>query len=81
LLFLIIDYFRTTSEINNLPCVPAIFDIAYFEKLSQLNQDKGAKDILLAAQNEVYVVCPDANLMDVDTQMAYEKVYNSLGKE
>lgn len=69
------------SETNNLPSVPAIFDAVYFEKLSQLNQDKGAKEILLAAQNEVYVVCAAANLMDLDTQMEYEKVYNSLGKE
>ena len=69
------------SETNNAPCVPAIFDAVYFEKLSQLSQDKGAKDILLAAQTEVYVVRADANLMDLDTQMEYEKVYNSLGKE
>jgi molybdenum cofactor cytidylyltransferase len=69
------------SETNNAPCVPAIFDAEYFEKLSQLDQDKGAKEILLAAQNEVFVVRAAANLMDLDTQMEYEKVYNSFGKE
>jgi molybdenum cofactor cytidylyltransferase len=69
------------SETNNSPCVPAIFDAVYFEKLSQLNQDRGAKEILLAAQNEVYVVRANANLVDVDTQIEYEKVYNSFGKE
>ena len=69
------------SETNNAPCVPAIFDAVYFEKLSQLNQDKGAKDILLAAQNEVFVVRANANLIDIDTQLEYEKVCNSFGKE
>lgn len=68
------------SETNNSPSVPAIFDALYFEQLSQLNQDQGAKEILIAAQNEVYVLRTNANLMDVDTQMEYEKVYNSLGK-
>lgn len=69
------------SEINNSPSVPAIFDAAYFEKLSQLNQDQGAKEILIAAQNELYVLRTNANLMDVDTQTAYEKIYDSFGKE
>lgn len=68
------------SETNNAPCVPAIFDAVYFEKLSQLSQDKGAKDILLAAQTEVYVVRADANLMDIDTQLDYEQLYNNFGK-
>lgn len=70
----------TNSETNNSPCVPAIFDAVYFEKLSQLNQDKGAKEILIAAQNELYVLRTNTNLMDVDTQSAYEKIYNSFGK-
>ena len=69
------------SEMNNMPSVPAIFDAVYFEKLSQLNQDQGAKEILIAAQKEVFVLRADANLMDVDTQIEYEKVYASFGKE
>ena len=69
------------SETNNSPSVPAIFDALYFEQLSQLNQDQGAKEILLSAEKEVYVVRTNANLMDVDTQSAYEKVYHSFGKE
>lgn len=69
------------SETNNSPSVPAIFDAVYFEKLSQLNQDQGAKKILLAAQNEMYLLRTDANLVDVDTQSAYEKIYDSFGKE
>jgi len=75
-----IDYNRTTSETNNKPSVPALFDAVYFEKLSQLNQDQGAKEILLAAQNELYVMPADANLIDVDTTSAYEELYNNFGK-
>ena len=69
------------SETNNTPSVPAIFDAIYFEKLSQLNQDQGAKDILLASENEVFVVRSNANLMDIDTLTDYEKVYDSFGKD
>jgi molybdenum cofactor cytidylyltransferase len=69
------------SETNNSPSVPAIFDADYFDKLTELNEDKGAKEILSANQNEVYVVRSNANLVDIDTQMEYEKVYNSFGKE
>lgn len=68
------------SETNNSPSVPAIFDAVYFEKLSQLNQDQGAKEILIAAQNEVYVLPADTNLIDVDTTSAYEELYNNFGK-
>jgi len=68
------------SETNNSPSVPAIFDAIYFEKLTQLNQDQGAKEILITAQNEVYRLPATAILIDIDTQMEYEKVYNSLGK-
>jgi molybdenum cofactor cytidylyltransferase len=68
------------SEINNSPSVPAIFDAVYFENLAQLNQDKGAKEILIAAQNEVYMVRSMTNLIDLDTQKAYEELYNSFSK-
>jgi molybdenum cofactor cytidylyltransferase len=68
------------SETNNTPSVPAIFDAIYFEKLSQLNQDQGAKEIMIAAQNEVYRLPAVVNLVDVDTQIAYDKVYDSFGK-
>lgn len=72
MLFLRIEYRSATSETNNTPSVPAIFDAVYFEQLSQLNQDQGAKEILLASQNEVYIVCADADLIDIDTQLEYE---------
>lgn len=69
------------SETNNTPSVPAIFDAVYFEKLAQLNEDKGAKEILIAAQKEVYVLRSNTKMMDIDTQRAYEELYQSFGKE
>ena len=69
------------SETNNTPSVPAIFDAVYFEKLAELNEDKGAKEILIAAQKEVYVLRSNTKMMDIDTQRAYEELYQSFGKE
>jgi molybdenum cofactor cytidylyltransferase len=68
------------SETNNTPSVPAIFDGVYFENLAQLNEDKGAKEILIAAQKEVYILRSKTNWIDVDTQRAYEELYDSFGK-
>lgn len=69
------------SETNNAPSVPAIFDAVYFENLAQLNEDKGAKEILIAAQKEVYILRSKTNLIDLDTQRAYEELYQSFDKE
>ena len=69
------------SETNNNSSVPAIFDAIYFDQLSQLDQDKGAKEILIAAQKEVYRLPAAANLMDIDTTSAYEQLFSSFGKE
>jgi molybdenum cofactor cytidylyltransferase len=68
------------SETNNTPSVPAIFDAVYFENLAQLNEDKGAKEILIAAQKEVYILRSKTNLIDLDTQRTYEELYDSFGK-
>ena len=68
------------SEINNAPSVPAIFDALYFDALAQLNEDKGAKEILMAAQKEVYRLRANTNLIDLDTASAYDELYNSFGK-
>ena len=68
------------SETNKNPSVPAIFDAIYFEQLSQLDKEKGAKEILLAAQKEVYRLPANANLIDIDTTSDYEELYNNFGK-
>jgi molybdenum cofactor cytidylyltransferase len=69
------------SETNSKPSVPALFDALYFDKLSQLHQDQGAKEILLAAQKEVYRLPATANLIDLDTPSDYEQLYNNFDKE
>ena len=68
------------SEMNDKPSVPAIFDAVYFDNLAQLNEDKGAKEILIAAQKEVFILRSNANLIDVDTSSSYEEIYNNFGK-
>lgn len=68
------------SETNNKPSVPAIFDAVYFDSLAQLSEDKGAKEILITAEKEVYILHSNFDLMDVDTLSSYENIYNSFGK-
>jgi molybdenum cofactor cytidylyltransferase len=69
------------SKTNNHPSVPAIFDAHYFEQLCQLDQDQGAKAILLAAHKEVYCLPATNKLIDLDTIADYEELYARLGKE
>lgn len=82
---LLIHYFSTnkkriiTSNTNSKPSVPVIFDNYYFEKLSQLNQDKGAKDLLLSVPNDIFIVNAKVNMVDVDTEDTYIAIYNNLG--
>ena len=82
---LLILYFSTNKEkiiassTNNKPSVPAIFDNSYFEKLSQLNQDKGAKELLKTVPNDIFIVNTKINMVDVDTEDAYVEIYNNFG--
>lgn len=67
------------SNTNNKPSVPAVFDNSYFEKLSQLNQDKGAKELLKTVSNDIFIVNTKINMVDVDTENAYLEIYNNFG--
>lgn len=64
-----------TSNIHNMPSVPAIFDAFYFEELSKLNEDKGAKSIIQLFPNDVFMVNSTTNLVDVDTLETYNAIY------
>jgi len=66
------------SNIHHKPSVPAIFDAYFFDKLSQLNEDKGAKQLMQAASDDVFIVNSDINLVDIDTIETYEAVLNSI---
>lgn len=67
------------SNINNKPSVPAIFDAFYFNQLSQLNQDKGAKRLIESNPNDVYMLNQNANLVDVDTLETYNAIFIKFG--
>lgn len=66
------------SNIHHKPSVPAIFDAYFFDKLSQLNEDKGAKQLMQAVSDDVFIVNSDINLVDIDTIETYEAVLNSI---
>ncbi len=68
----------TASNLAHKPSVPAIFDAYFFDKLSQLNEDKGAKQFMQAVSDDVFIVNSDINLVDIDTIETYEAVLNSI---
>ncbi|WKB80956.1 nucleotidyltransferase family protein [Cellulophaga lytica] len=54
--------------------VPAIFDSEYFAELRQLNEDFGAKEILIKHASEIVMVEPNGKEIDVDTQQDYNSI-------
>ena len=55
------------SSVDNRACVPAIFPRRFFDPLSQLQGDQGAKDILSDHADDVVMIeCPAAQ-QDIDT--------------
>lgn len=56
--------------------VPALFDRTYFDKLSQLSQDVGAKFLMSKNLEDLKGLHPNESLVDVDTQATYTKLYN-----
>lgn len=57
--------------------VPAIFDRFYFQQLTQLEGDKGAKSLIRAYPERVKTVTIANDLLDVDTEEAYQRLINS----
>lgn len=68
------------SNIDNTPSVPVIFDAYFFDKLLQLNKDKGAKQLMKSVSEDVFIVNSDINLLDIDTAETYEAIFSSFGK-
>jgi molybdenum cofactor cytidylyltransferase len=64
-----------TSYNNSKQGVPVLFDAIYFEELSQLNDDKGAKRILQKYSEKVLTINADNMVSDIDTLEDYEKLY------
>jgi len=54
--------------------VPALFDKYYFEELSAIDGDKGAKSILEKYSDQVITTQFETNVFDVDTKEDYKKL-------
>ncbi|MDY7394148.1 nucleotidyltransferase family protein [Aureibaculum sp. 2210JD6-5] len=54
--------------------VPAVFSQNYFEKLSLLNQDKGAKQIIKNNLEDVWAIDAGNTTMDMDTLEDYKQI-------
>ncbi|WP_100612700.1 nucleotidyltransferase family protein [Confluentibacter lentus] len=61
--------------------VPALFDASYFEELSQLNDDFGAKLVLKKYHSAVIPMSPPTENIDLDTKLDYTNLYPSNFKQ
>ncbi len=64
----------TTSYGNQKIGVPALFSNSFFEELSQLSGDEGAKSILEKYRDFVKVLTPDFQNLDMDTKADYKSL-------
>ena len=55
--------------------VPTLFDSCYFEELSELNQNKGAKKVIENHLDNVSALNAKHLISDIDTKEDYEKLY------
>tara|TARA_R110002096_G_scaffold46455_1_gene123923 strand:- start:12295 stop:12906 length:612 start_codon:yes stop_codon:yes gene_type:complete len=55
--------------------VPALFDAFYFEQLSKLNDDYGARHILKANESVMKALIPPVKNVDLDFKEDYERLY------
>ena len=56
--------------------VPAIFSRKHFEKLTELNEDNGAKSIIKNNLEDVWIVDANGTALDVDTLDKYTVLFN-----
>lgn len=70
-----------TSYGNDKLGVPALFGASYFEELSQLKEDFGAKLILKKYHSDVKCIFPPTENMDLDTNEDYINMYHSKFKK
>jgi molybdenum cofactor cytidylyltransferase len=64
-----------TQYVNNKLGVPAIFNKTDFEDLSQLNHDKGAREILNKQSEHILYFDGTYLISDIDTMEDYETLY------
>lgn len=58
--------------------VPAIFHSAYFKDLKKLNEDKGAKELILSNLKDVEIVTSKIDFTDIDTMENYYNLKEGL---
>ncbi len=66
-----------TSYKSKKQGVPVLFGAIYFEELSQLDDDKGAKVILQKYSKNVSAISANNIVSDIDTLEDYERLYNA----
>lgn len=68
------------TQINNRVGAPSIFSLDYFKVLSELKNDIGAREIIAANIDDVYIVETEDLKIDIDTEESYKALYNQYGK-
>jgi molybdenum cofactor cytidylyltransferase len=81
---LLVDRFRpgkqqiiASTHKNGRHGVPALFDNVYFEELSKLEEDKGAKSVLQKYSENVTAINGEHLVSDIDTLEEYYRLYNA----
>lgn len=69
------DHIICTQYENHKKGVPALFNKTYFEELSQLNHDKGARELLNKQSRNILFLDGTALISDIDTMEQYETLY------
>lgn len=65
---------------NNKRKNPVLFSSAYNEELLKVNEDKGAREVLLEHEEDIYKIYYDNNILfeDIDTQEQYASMRKKL---
>lgn len=74
------DYEIVASKYNERVGVPAIFSSKYFDLLSKLESDFGARKIIKENIDDLKVVNEEDNLIDIDTISDYKSLFHRHGK-
>lgn len=69
------------SRYSGMPGVPALFDKSYFDKLSALSDDQGAKKIILQNRTDVLEVDFPGGEIDLDTPEDYDTFIKKSDRE
>lgn len=81
---LIYSYIKTykniiSTKIKSKTGVPAIIDYKYFEELSMLDQNFGAKKVIAANLQDVYSINSYSLNVDIDTKETYDSLFGIYG--